>query len=237
MAMHVLQEKQQIDNARQELLHKGASLVDSPLRSFLRKFGLVHGVAVGDMVKSWDLLTTINFLETHVKKNEPVLDIGSYASEVLVVLHKLGYLNLTGADLNPDLQKMPYQDVIRYEITNFMHTKFSNASFKAITSISVIEHGFDGPSLLKEMSRLLMPGGYFTASVDYWSDKIDTSDTKFFGMDWKIFSRDEIIAFIDEAADYGLFPVGQMMHEGKDMPIDCAGKQYTFAWLALEKRV
>lgn len=236
MAMHVLQEKQQIDKARQELLHKGSSLVDSPLRSFLRKLGLVRGVAVGDMVKSWDVLTTINFLETHVKKSEPVLDIGSYASEVLVALHKLGYLDLTAADLNPDLQKMPYQDVISYEITNFMHTKFSDASFKAITSISVIEHGFDSQSLLKEMSRLLKPGGYFTASVDYWSDKIDTSDTKFFGMDWKIFSRDEIIAFIDEAADYGLFPVGEMTYEGKDRPIDCAGKQYTFAWFALEKR-
>lgn len=235
MTMEVLQDKLQISKARQELANKGASLVDSPLRSLMRKLGLVRGVAMGDLVKSWDVLSTINFLEGHVQKNEPILDIGCYASEVIVALHKLGYSNLTGADLNPNLQKMPYQDSIRYEISDFMHTKFEDASFRAITSISVIEHGFDGPSLLKEMSRLLKPSGYFIASFDYWPEKIDTTGTKFFGMDWKIFSKDEIANFVTEAADYGLFPVGEMVYGGKDKPIDCGGKQYTFGWMAFTK--
>ena len=237
MTMEVLQNKLQISEARQVLVNKGASLVESPLRSLMRKLGLVRGVAMGDMVKSWDVLATVNFLEANVKKNEPILDIGCYASEVIVALHKLGYSNLTGADLNPDLQKMPYQNDIRYELTNFMHTKFEDASFQAITSISVIEHGFDGQSLLKEMSRLLKPSGYFIASFDYWSEKIDTTGQNFFGMDWKIFSKDEIMNFVIEAAGYGLYPVGEMMYDGKDKPIDCAGKQYTFGWLVLTKSV
>lgn len=237
MTMEVLQNKLQISKARQVLVNKGASLVESPLRSLIRKLGLGRGVAMGDMVKSWDVLAAVNFLESHVKKNEPILDIGCYASEVIVALHKLGYSNLTGADLNPDLQKMPYQNDIRYELTNFMHTKFKDASFQAITSISVIEHGFDGPALLKEMSRLLKPSGYFIASFDYWPEKIDTTGIKFFGMDWKIFSKDEIINFVTEAASYGLYPVGEMMYDGKDKPIDCAGKHYTFGWLVLTKSV
>lgn len=238
MALEVLQDKLQISKARQELLNKGISHIDTPdsrLRSLLRRFGFVHKVVMGDMVKSWDVLATVNFLESHVKKNEPILDIGCYASEVIVALHKLGYSNLAGADLNPNLQKMPYQDAIHYEITDFMHTKFEDASFQAITSISVIEHDFDGHSLLKEMSRLLRAGGYFIASFDYWPDKIDTSGTKFFGMDWKIFSKDEISAFVTEAAGYGLHPVGEMNYGGRDKPIDCAGKQYTFGWLVLKK--
>ncbi|MEQ1742444.1 MAG: class I SAM-dependent methyltransferase [Candidatus Nitrotoga sp.] len=237
MTMEVLQDKLQIRKARQELVNKGASVIDSPLRTRLRKWRLVHGVTMGDMVKSWDVLTTINFLESHVKKDDPILDIGCYASEVIIALHKLGYSNLTGADLNPDLQKMPYQNAIRYELTNFMHTKFEDASFQAITSISVIEHGFDGQALLKEMSRLLKPSGYFIASFDYWPEKIDTAGQNFFGMDWKIFSRDEIMNFVTEAASYGLYPVGEMVYDGKDKPIDCAGKQYTFGWLALKKSV
>jgi ubiquinone/menaquinone biosynthesis C-methylase UbiE len=235
MIMEVLQNKLQIKKARQVLVNKGVSLVESPLRSLMRKLGLVRGVAMGDMVKSWDVLATLNFLEKNVKKNEPILDIGCYASEVIVALHKLGYSNLTGADLNPNLHKMPYQNDIHYEITDFMHTKFEDASFRAITSISVMEHGFDGQSLLKEMSRLLNPGGYFIASFDYWSKKIDTTGQSFFGMDWKIFSKDEIRNFVTEAAGYGLYPVGEMMYEGKDKPIDCAGKQYTFGWLVLTK--
>jgi ubiquinone/menaquinone biosynthesis C-methylase UbiE len=237
MIMEVLQNKLQINKARQVLVNKGASLVESPLRSLMRKLGLVRGVAMGDMVKSWDVLATLNFLENNVKKKEPILDIGCYASEVIVALHKLGYSNLTGADLNPNLQKMPYQNDIHYEITDFMHTKFEDASFRAITSISVIEHGFDEQSLLKEMSRLLRPGGYFIASFDYWPEKIDTTGIKFFGMDWKIFSRNEVIDFVKKAASYGLFPNGEMNYVGQDKPIDCADKQYTFGWIVLKKLV
>lgn len=237
MNMEVLQDKLQITYARQELVNKGASLVESRLQSVMRKLRLVKGVKMGDVVKSWDVLSTVNFLESHLKKNDPILDIGSYASELIVALHKLGFSNLTGADLNPDLQKMPYQESIRYEITNFMHTKFEDASFKAITAISVIEHGFDGQALLKEMSRLLTPGGYFIASFDYWPEKIDTTGTQFFGMDWKIFSENEVADFVSDAALYGLVPVGELKYEGKDKPIDCAGKQYTFGWLVLKKAV
>jgi len=240
MTMQVLQDKKQINKAREELDKKGASHVDQPdsrMKALLRRLGLVKDVVMGDMIKSWDVLTTVNFIESNVKKSESILDIGCYSSEILASLHKVGYSNLTGADLNPHLNRMPYQDSISYEVTNFMHTKFADSSFKAITSISVIEHDFDGQALLKEMSRLLQPGGYFIASFDYWPEKIDTTGTQFFGMDWKIFSKDEVANFVTEAAEFGLFPVEEMNYGGKDKPIDCAGKQYTFGWLVLKKPV
>ncbi len=239
MAMKVLQNKLEITNARKDLISKGASSmssIESPFRSFLRRHGFVRGVLLGDDVKSWDVLATLNFIEQHVQINEPILDIGCYASEIIVALHKLGYANLTGADLNPDLLQMPYKDSIRYEITNFMQTKFADASFKAITSISVIEHGFDGPMLLKEMSRLLQSGGYFITSFDYWPEKIDTTGVKFFGMDWKIFSKQDVADFIEQAAGYGLAPVGKLHYDGQETPIEGGGKKYTFGWLVLGKK-
>jgi SAM-dependent methyltransferase len=235
--MKVLQDKSQIMSARQALINKGTSSMESSLRSVLRRLSLVHEVALGDHIKSWDVLETLNFIEQHVQKNEPILDIGCYASEVIVALHKLGYSDLTGTDLNPDIVKMPHQNAIHYETCDFMHTKFKNASFRAITSISVIEHGFDGQSLLKEMARLLKVDGYFIASFDYWPEKIDTTGIRLFGMDWKIFSKDEINNFIDEAAAYGLFPVDEMFYEGKDRVICYEGKQYTFAFMALRKMI
>lgn len=236
MTMQVLQNKLQISDARQELIDKGASFIDSPLSSAMRKLGLIRGVKMGDLVKSWDVLSTINFLDSHVKKHEPILDIGCYASEVIVALSKLNYSNLTGADLNTDLEQMPCQGIISYETTNFMHTPFADSSFKAITSISVIEHGFDGEALLKEMSRLLQSGGYFIASFDYWPEKVDTTGINIFDMTWTIFSKKEILEFINEAARYDLFPLDTMIFEGKEKVINCGGKQYTFAWLVLEKR-
>lgn len=240
MSMEVLQNKLQIKKARQELDNKGASYVDSPdsrLKSLMRKLGLVNGVIVGDKVKSWDVLSTVNFIESHVKKHEPILDIGCYASEILASLHKIGYSNLAGADLNPNLNKMPYQDSIRYEVTNFMHTKFQDSSFKAITSISVIEHGFNGQALLMEISRLLKPDGYFISSFDYWPEKINTTGIKFFGMDWYIFSKQDVADFVAQATKYGLVPVGELHFEGQDTPIECGGKKYTFGWLVLKKGI
>jgi SAM-dependent methyltransferase len=147
----------------------------------------------------------------------------------------MGYANLTGVDLNPDIRYMPYADNIRYVVSDFMHTPFENGSFEVITSTSVIEHGFNGQALLLEMSRLLRPGGYFIASFDYWPEKIDTTGIPFFGMDWKIFSKQEVLAFIQEAAAYQLSPCGEVDLRAQEKPITCAKRSYTFAWLALRK--
>jgi SAM-dependent methyltransferase len=236
MVMEVLKNKLQIENARRELVSRGVSCLESPFRSLLRRFHMVDGVVLGDYLKSWDVLETLKFLEKYLSKDDPILDIGCYASEIIVALNKSGFSNLTGADLNSELNQMPGQGAIRYETTDFMHTSFADASFKAITSISVIEHGFDGESLLKEMSRLLMPGGYFIASFDYWPEKIDTTGIKFFGMDWLLFSKQDVEDFIKQANGFGLKPIGELHFENEDSPIDCAGKKYTFAWLVLEKK-
>jgi len=235
MVMEVLKNKLQIKSARKSLISRKVSSLESPIQSLLRKFHMLSGIVLGDYLKSWDVLETLKFIEKNIDQKDPILDIGCYASEIILALNKSGFSNLTGADLNPELNQMPGQGAINYETTDFMHTPFADSSFKAITSISVIEHGFDGDSLLKEMSRLLMPGGYFIASFDYWPEKIDTTGIKFFGMDWLLFSRQDIETFIKQAETFGLKPVGELSFESEDTPIDCAGKKYTFAWLVLTK--
>ena len=163
------------------------------------------------------------------------MDIGAYSSEILPVLHRMKYSNLTGVDLNPRIKEMPFANTIRYEVADFMATPFSDASFGAITAISVIEHGFQSERLLREISRLLRPGGYFLASFDYWPEKVDTTGMDIFGMDWRIFSKAEVFDFIDEAQAYGLFPCCEIDLEAGEKVIHWGGKDYTFAWLALRK--
>jgi SAM-dependent methyltransferase len=230
-----LRAEAQITEARKTMLRRGISAVDSAPQWLMRRFGLRRVVQVGDELKSWDVLATIEFIESALARDAPILDIGSYASEVPVSLVKLGYSNVAAIDLNPELRRMPCQDRIRYEIGNFMATPFAPESFAAITATSVIEHDYDPARLLAEVDRLLKPGGYFLASMDYWPERIDTNGQQIFDMSWLIFSTDDILQLLSQAALLGLTPCGDLQFAASEPLVRYGGHSYTFGWLALRK--
>jgi SAM-dependent methyltransferase len=235
MSMEVLKDRSQIRAARSELKRLGISQVPSLLDRVTARLSASGRLVIGDDIKSWDVLQTIEFVKRRVAPTDAILDIGCYASEILPALYAGGYRNLSGVDLNPRIDRMPYADSIRYRVSDFMRTSFADGSFKAITAISVIEHGFDRDRLLAEMARLLAPGGHFVASFDYWPEKIDTTGVKFFDLDWRIFSRREVEELIAAAAKWGLHSSGAMDTAAGDRCVKTGGKEYTFAWLVLEK--
>jgi len=235
MTVAVLKNRTQVSDARRELKRRGLDCTSSFATKVLRKLGILPGIDVGDRIKSWDVLQTVDFIGSRLPKDAPVLDIGAHQCEVLPALHRLGYTKLAGADLNPRIVEMPHADVVRYLCQDFLDLPVEDGTFTAVTAISVIEHGFDGPRLLAEISRVLNPGGYFLASVDYWPDKIDTSAVLEYGMDWRIFSEEELRAFLHQAAGHGLLPVGEEDFGARDRVVTWNGRSYTFAWIALRK--
>lgn len=235
MSTHVLKSRLEIAKAREVLRNLGLSCEESRLHFLTRKLRLKRSVPVLDVTKSWDVLKTAQFIAHSVPKGSTILDIGAYASEILSILHRMGYPHLVGIDLNPQIRCMPFAGSISYLLSDFMHTPFKNCSFDVITSISAIEHGLNRTALLSEIARLLHSRGIFVASFDYWPEKIDTAGISFFGMDWSIFSQQEVLAFIQEAGDYGLMPCGKIDLHAQDRTIDCEGRHYTFAWMALRK--
>ena len=232
----VLKFKSEIQSARDEMRRLGISCLTPWTLRWLNAIGFFGGVVVGDVIKSWDVLKTANFLRDRLPRETPILDVGTFASEILSVLHRMKFSRLAGVDLNPRIKEMPFADPIRYEVADFMATPFPEGSFGAITAISVIEHGFESERLLREISRLLRPGGYFIASFDYWPEKVDTTGIEIFGMEWRIFSKAEVLAFIEDARAYGLSPCGEIDLEAGKKVIHWGGKDYTFAWLALGKK-
>jgi SAM-dependent methyltransferase len=168
MTVEVLKNRTEILKARAEMRRMGIDCATPRIVSALRRIGLMPGIVLGDREKSWDVLKTVRYIERAVPKDASVLDIGSYASEVPCALLHAGYTDLTGIDLNPAVRSMPHADRIRYVVGNFLETPFDDGTFRAVTAISVIEHGFDGGKLLAELARLIQPGGYFLASIDYW---------------------------------------------------------------------
>jgi SAM-dependent methyltransferase len=240
MALEVLQRMAQIEQARARLEERGISCVGRPpgraARLWARLRGKPSPEPFGDIIKSWDVLRTAEFIEQAFPASARVLDLGAFNSEILSVLHGLGFQRLTGIDKNPGIAGMPHADAIRYDVGDFLRTPFPDGSFDVLTAISVIEHGFDGRLLLGEVSRLLASGGAFVASFDYWPEKIDTEGTTFFGMDWRIFSRQEVEAFVAQAEDFGLGPAGQLSFDAHERPIHCADRDYTFGWIVLRKK-
>lgn len=235
LTVRILKNKREIAVSRKEMRRLGIDCADGVLRSLLRKLHLPVGPRLGDRVKSWDVLHTVNHICERLGSKDQILDLGAYASEILPVLHRSGFTSLTGIDLNPDLRNMPDANRISYIVRNFYESDLPTGSFAAVTAISVIEHGFDSKRLLSEVSRLLRPGGYFLASVDYWSEKINTNGIKAFGLDWMIFSQADLQNFLNDAAGFGLVPVGEIDFASDQAPISWLGKSYTFAWFALKK--
>jgi SAM-dependent methyltransferase len=240
MALEVLQNFGQIAKSRERLVERGIGcLVNEPTSSvglLSRMLGHRAPLRVGDQLKSWDVLRTAEFIEEGFEKGAAILDLGAFQSEILGVLHRMGFRDLTGIDMNPAVVRMPDADAIRYQVGDFLAAPFPEGHFDVVTAISVIEHGFDAEVLLGVVRRLLRPGGCFVASFDYWPEKIDTTGTKFFGMDWRIFSRDEVQVFLDDASRHDLDPDGPLSFEALERPVHCAERDYTFAWTVLRKR-
>jgi SAM-dependent methyltransferase len=235
VSIEVLANSAENARARAEMRSQGLDFVTPWLLRTFRRARLTKGISIGDSTKSWDLLKTIQFLEKRVSKASAILDMGAMSSEILCALHELGYSNLAGVDLNPRLALMPHPRTIKYVVGDFTETSFPAETFEAITAISVLEHGFCGPRIFNEISRILKPNGYFIGSVDYWPEKIDTSGIKVFGVDWKIFSEDELLSLTEEAGRHGIAPVGQLNFEASERHVSLYGRNYTFAWFAFQK--
>ncbi|GAB4487460.1 MAG: hypothetical protein OHK006_16650 [Thermodesulfovibrionales bacterium] len=232
----VLKTRRENEEARAALRRRGLDcLATGIFDRLLRAVGMRRTVQVGDPVKSWDLFATVEFIEQNMPRTSRVLDLGAYASEVLCVLHRLGYRRLSGIDLNPSISQMPHSGSIRYVEGDIMRTPFPENSFDAVTAVSVIEHGFQEEKLLQELARIVAPGGYFIASVDYWPQKIDTAGLHVFGLDWLIFSEQDMRRFLARAVAYGFSAIGSLDFGADERVVSWNGKDYTFAWFVLRK--
>jgi SAM-dependent methyltransferase len=238
MTVRVLQERRQIHEARAEMDRRNLSTLsqDVPVKGLVgRLLGRRCTVERGNPLKSWDVLATVEFIEANYPRTARVLDVGAWNSEVLWALHRAGFPDLTGIDVNPEVREMPFADAIRYEVGDYLKSSPSAPPFDVVTAISVIEHGFDAHALLDALRRLLAPGGSFVASFDYWPEKIDTSGSPLFGMPWTIFSRAEVEAFLAKAQAAGFEQADGVSLEARERPVRFADRDYTFGWLAFRR--
>jgi SAM-dependent methyltransferase len=239
----LLRDRCQIKAARRRLRRAGLDFSDSrPLDRAARKLARAIGRDPGDApprpdpLKSWDAWRTIEALRARLGKRDRILDMGCLGSAVPLALDRLDYRSVHGVDLNEDVLQMPRAGRIDYRVGDMTDTPWPDESFAAVTAISVIEHGVDEERMLREVARLVRPGGLFCMSTDYWPQKVDTGDMRPFGLDWKVFSAGELRELLARATERG-FRVpdvdnGVLSDLGRPA-IHCAGRHYTFAHAVL----
>jgi SAM-dependent methyltransferase len=117
-------------------------------------------------------------------------------------------------------------------------TSFPDASFDAIACLSVIEHGVPLDAYVREMARLLKPGGLLVTSTDFWCESLDTAGQEAYGVPIRIFTPAEIEAWLAQAAEVGLVQTGpvDLGCEERVVTWARANLRYTFLNVVLEKR-
>jgi SAM-dependent methyltransferase len=243
--IQTLQSWEEIQKSRDQLKRRGLDFTDPLKTRFWRfifdlRFRYKLLPPQPDITKSWDVAKAVEVITSTVTNQQlPILDMGCFNSEVLYVLHGLGYKSLYGCDLNPICRWMFFWHQIRYSVADLTQTSYPNNYFAAITCLSVIEHGVPLDSLVKEVRRILQPGGVFIFTTDYdatGEEHTIGEDFQMFGLSWRIFNQASLQDLLQKFIDVGfhILEPNQVVNTHVKRPIYWQGENYTFVMVALQ---
>lgn len=193
-----------------------------------------------DPQKNWDTLKCLHYVLGASGPEDAVLDVGgSPKSPILRWLQAAGYRHLYACNLDEKLDRSGSE--IRFSVQDLCATDYEDRFFRAITSISVIEHGVPFDRYLLEMARLLRPGGVLLTSTDYWSEPVDCTGIFPYGPtmpEMRVFRPEELEELVAMAPEYGFELCAPLELETEERVIhwERVDRRYTFAFIALRKR-
>jgi SAM-dependent methyltransferase len=182
--------------------------------------------------KNWDALGALSVVLAAVPASGAVLDAGAARySPLLPWLRLYGYRRLTGNNL--EFTRTTRHGPVTFEYGDITATGYPDASFDAVTCLSVLEHGVPVEAFLKESARLLRGGGVLVLSTDYDRHPQDTAGAYAYGAPVHIFGPDEIEELVELAAGVGLRLRGPLRLDNAERPVHWRRVDLHFTFLRL----
>lgn len=98
--------------------------------------------------------------------NARFLDVGTSTGTNLRLLTGLGFSNVVGVELNPDAAEFARQKTgVEVVVADSTALPFENNEFDCVFATDVIEHIENDEAALKELARVLRPGGKLIITV------------------------------------------------------------------------
>ncbi|OAD21996.1 Methyltransferase type 11 domain protein, partial [Candidatus Thiomargarita nelsonii] len=108
--------------------------------------------------------TAAHAMQHYIATNQPILDAGCGTGLVGQALAELGYEDLTGIDISPDMldhaKKTGHYRQIQLQDLSQLPYAFADNCFAAISCIGVFSLIADPSPVLQEFRRLVCPQGY-----------------------------------------------------------------------------
>lgn len=199
----------------------------------VKKLGLP---VMQDIPKNWDSLAALDLILKATDENSRIFDAGGETySMILPWLFLYGYKNLSAGNLV--FERPFHKGSIAYHYSDITKTKLDSESYDAITCLSVIEHGVDLRSYFQEMSRILKPGGILITSTDYFETAVNTQNKLAYNVPIHIFTKQEILAGLEIAKQFGFILTGPLDLSAKDKVVHWKqhNLDYTFIVFSLRK--
>ena len=140
-----------------------------------------------------------NFLQDRKSR---ILDAGAGTGMVGETLTKLGFSNITAADLSQKMldiagSKNVYQELFQWDLEE--PPKWEDECFDGIIAVGVFTFSHADPEALVNLHRLLKPGGTFvvTVRVDYY-DSISEFTRVLQSLSWNEIAREKFVIFHNE---------------------------------------
>jgi SAM-dependent methyltransferase len=192
--------------------------------------------------KHWDLALLAEMTDD-LPRDAAVADFGCAGLYALELLARQRFRHIIGLDLS-----VPWQHRIRafrrrargagYKLCrrDITASRLPAASVRAISCLSVVEHGVDVTALAAEIARVLVPGGRALVTTDYWPDPPDTGPAQHFGLPWRIFGRSDLKDLIATFEAAGLAGTEANVPDVGQPLVHWGGCDYTFAALTVVRR-